>query len=60
MSGMSTATFQLIDAGEVDDQRVGGGALLGAEDARDRFGIGGICAQAVDRLGGEGDQPARA
>ena len=52
--------LQLIDRGEMDDQRIDRRALFGAEDALDGGGVGRVRAQAVDRLGGEGDQPARA
>ena len=46
---------ELIDRGEVDDQRIDGGALFGAEDAIHRLWVGRVRAEAVDGFGGEGD-----
>ena len=49
----------LRDIGHVDDQRIDGGPSLGREDPRDGLLVGGDGPEAVDGLGGEGDQPAR-
>ena len=46
--------------GDVDDQRIAVRSLLRGEDALNRGGIRRVGAQAVDRLGGEGDEAARA
>ena len=51
-------TFKLFDPGDVDDQGIEEGALLGSEDRAHRLLIRCIGAEAVDRLGGEGDQPS--
>ena len=45
-----------VDAADVDDQRVDRGPPLGLEDPGDGLGVGGVGAQAVDGLGGEGDE----
>jgi hypothetical protein len=42
------------------DERVEARALLGGVDARHRLGLRGVGAEAVDRLGRERDEPARA
>jgi hypothetical protein len=42
----------------VDDERVGGGAAFGLVDEVDGARVGGVCAQAVDGFGGEGDEAA--
>ena len=44
-----------LHVGDMDDQRVEAGPPLGAVDARDRLGIGGIGRQAIDGFGGNGD-----
>ena len=45
--------------GDVDDQRVPGGPALQREDLRDRRVVVGARAEAVDGLGGKGDELAR-
>ena len=42
------------------DQRIEAGPALGGEDRGDRAVIGGVAAQAIDRLGRKGDQLAGA
>ena len=42
--------------GDVDDDRIPRGALLGGEDARDGCGVEGVGAQAVDGLRWQGNQ----
>ncbi len=49
---------QLVDAGEVHDERVTGGATFGLEDLGDRVVIGGIGAEPVDRFGRQTHGPA--
>ena len=44
----------------MDDQRVEGRPALGGEDRRDRAVVAGVGAEAVDGLGREGDERARA
>jgi hypothetical protein len=44
--------------GYVDDEGVGAGAALGFVDLGDGFWVGGVCAQAIDGFGGEGDEAA--
>ena len=44
--------------GDMHDQGIEQRAALGGEDRGHGFAIGGVGAQAVDRLGGEGDQAA--
>ena len=44
--------------GVVGDQRVEVGAALGVEDAGDGVVVGGVCAEAVDGFGAEGDEAA--
>ena len=46
--------------GEVDDEGVPGGALLGGEDARDGLRVESIGSQAVDSLCGKGHEAAGA
>ncbi len=48
----------VIEAGDVDDERVVGGPVLGREDMRDGVGVEGVGAEAVDGLGGEGHEVA--
>jgi hypothetical protein len=50
-------SFHLGRVGQVDDQGVEGRPRLGLEDPGDRIGIEGVGPQAVDRLGGKGDEP---
>ena len=45
---------------DMGDQRVEGGAALGLIKPGDRGRIGGVGAEAIDRLGWERDQPALA
>jgi len=47
---------KLVCGGKMDDERVPGGALLGYEDAGDSVWIQRIGSEAVDGLGGEGDE----
>ena len=47
-------------AGDVDNDRVPGGALLGGKDAGHGGGVEGIRAQPVDGFGGQGDEAAGA
>ena len=49
---------RLREAGEMDDQGIEARPALGSEDSGDRPVVGGIRAEAVDRLGRKGDQPA--
>ena len=49
---------RFFEIGDMHDQRIEQRAALGGEDRGHRFAIGGVGAQAVNRLGGEGDQPA--
>ena len=42
----------------MDDQRIDGRPILGGEDSGNRVIVAGIGAQAIDRLGGEGDELA--
>ena len=49
---------QLLAAGEVNDQGVGVGTLLGAKNAPERLWVAGVGTEAVDRLGGKGDEAA--
>ena len=44
----------------MDDQRVEARPALGLVDLQHRVGIGGVGAEPVDRLGGEGDELAAA
>ncbi len=48
------------DVGDMHDQRIEAGPALGGKDRGDRAVAGGIAAQAIDRLGREGDQLAAA
>ncbi len=50
----------LLDGRHMDDQRVEARPALGGEDRGHRPVVGGIAAQPIDGLGGEGDQPAGA
>ena len=50
----------LVDAGDVDDQRMIGRPALDAVDARHRRGIGRIAGQTVDGFGGQADDAALA
>ncbi len=43
---------------DVHDDGIPRRALLGLEDARDRSCVEGVCAEAVDGLGGQGDELA--
>ena len=43
---------------EMADQGIEGRPLLDLEDARNRGVVGGVAAEAIDRLGGEGDERA--
>ncbi len=47
-----------FEVGHVDDQRVEARPALGLVDLEHGVGIGGVGAEPVDRLGGEGDDPA--
>ena len=47
-----------IQAGHMHDQRIEARPPLGGEDGGHRFAVGGVGAQAIDGLGGEGDQPS--
>jgi len=49
---------QVVQAGEMDDDRVVRRPALGREDAPHRLGIAGVGAEPIDGLGGEGDQTA--
>ena len=46
--------------GDVHNDRVPGRTLLGGEDALYRGGVQGVCAQAVNRFGGKGNQASGA
>jgi hypothetical protein len=48
----------LADAADMDDQRIEGRPALGLVDTRDRFAIGGIGGETVDRLGRHRHDPA--
>ena len=50
---------QLRGVGQVDDERIERGSFLGREDPGDRRRVEGVGSQPVDRLGREGDEPAR-
>jgi hypothetical protein len=56
----ATTVEQRRRFGEVDDQRIERRPVLDVEDARDGGVVGGVGAEAVDRLGGEGDDAAGA
>ena len=47
-----------LERSQMSNQRIEARPPLGLVDAGDRSAIGGIGAQAIDRFGGKGDQPA--
>ena len=51
--------FGIGQAGNMHNERVEIGSPLRFVNPRDRFSVGGIRAQPIDRLGRKGDQPAR-
>ena len=53
-------TRRVRQIGDVDDQRIAEWALLGGENARDGLSVGGVGAEAIDSLRGEGDETPRA
>ena len=46
------------EIGQMRDQRIEGGPSLGGIKPRHRLAIGRVGAEAIDRLGREGDEPA--
>ena len=50
----------MIELGDVGDERIGGGAAFGDEDALKCLWVEGVCAESVDGFGGEGDKAATA
>ena len=49
---LSGQLLKLLQAGNVNDQRVVLGAAFGLKDPKNSIGIQGVCRQAVNRLGG--------
>ena len=49
---------RVFHVGDMHDQGVEQRAALGGENRGHGFAIGGVGAQAIDRLGREGDKPA--
>ncbi len=60
LGGNGGYAVEIVEAGDVDDERVPGGPLLGGEDAGHGFCGECVGAEAVDGFGGEGDEAAGA